>query len=131
MTTTRRYACPYCASQHYNNRSKNPRKLTNPDKLVLHCRKCSNWFTPRQGRKALMELLEQTGRDKTLSRVAIEDIKDRLQSLRDSCYQGEDGSWDCSSDEGKEGFLAMAEALEEIANLIGVDLDEYRKEEEE
>lgn len=31
-----------------------------------------------------------------------------------SCNEGYDGSWDCSSDEGKQGFLDMITLLERL-----------------
>lgn len=54
-----------------------------------------------------------------------------LQTVRDSCYEGEDGTWDCSTDEGKEGFLAMAEQLESLAEMFEIKLKEYQKAEDE
>ena len=52
-------------------------------------------------------------------------IKELLISLRDSCYEGVDGSWDCSTDEGKESFIPMADSCEEIASLLGIELPEH------
>lgn len=52
-------------------------------------------------------------------------IQEHLQALRDSCYQGFDGSWDCSTDEGKEGFNAMADSVEEVAKMLEIDLKPY------
>ncbi len=53
-------------------------------------------------------------------------LKQLLNDLRDSCEQGLDGTWDCSTDEGKEGFGAMSEACDKIAHLIGVELKPYK-----
>lgn len=55
-----------------------------------------------------------------------EKIKDLLTWVRNSCLEGEDGSWDCSTDEGKEGFIYMAENCEDIANLLDIKLEPYR-----
>lgn len=33
-----------------------------------------------------------------------------------SCREGYDGTWDCTTDEGKEGFLDMITLLEKIKN---------------
>ena len=55
-------------------------------------------------------------------------IKELLQSVRNSCLEGEDGSWDCSTDEGKEGFIPMAEDCEEIAKLLDIELEPYENE---
>lgn len=52
-------------------------------------------------------------------------IKMKLQNLRNSCYEGLDGTWDCSTDEGKESFEPMAESCEEIATLLGIQLEDY------
>ena len=56
-----------------------------------------------------------------------EKVKDLLTLLRNSCREGEDGSWDCSTDEGKEGFVVMGDDCEEIANLLGIELKPYEK----
>lgn len=58
-------------------------------------------------------------------------VKVLLQMLRDSCLQGEDGSWDCSTDEGREGFVPMAEDCEEIAKLLDIELEPYENENDE
>lgn len=52
-------------------------------------------------------------------------LKDRLECLRNSCMEGFDGTWDCSTDEGREGFEPMAEDCEEIAKLLGITLSDY------
>jgi hypothetical protein len=54
-----------------------------------------------------------------------EKIKGILTTLRDSCREGEDGTWDCSTDEGKEGFLYMSEDCEAIAKLLDINLKPY------
>jgi hypothetical protein len=46
-------------------------------------------------------------------------VKDRLQTLYNSCCEGLDGTWDCSPD----GLEAMAESIEKIAELLGIDLE--------
>jgi hypothetical protein len=35
-----------------------------------------------------------------------------------SCEEGKSGEWDCSTDEGKEGFDAMVENLEEVKQSV-------------
>jgi hypothetical protein len=54
-----------------------------------------------------------------------EKIKGILTTLRDSCREGEDGTWDCSTDEGKEGFIYMADDCEKIAKLLDINLKPY------
>ena len=61
----------------------------------------------------------------------VQRIKELLIDLRVSCYQGEDGSWDCSTDEGKESFISMADSCEQIASLLGIELPEYVNEDED
>ncbi len=46
------------------------------------------------------------------------EIIDLLKTVKESCEEGQDGRWDCSTDEGKEGFDAMAEALDRAIELI-------------
>lgn len=41
-----------------------------------------------------------------------------LKTLIKSCEEGQSGEWDCSTDEGKEGFGAMIDQLEETIKLI-------------
>jgi hypothetical protein len=39
----------------------------------------------------------------------VANVKSNLVSLHNSCREGEDGEWDCTTDEGKKGFDAMAD----------------------
>ena len=55
----------------------------------------------------------------------VQRIKELLIAVRDSCYEGVDGTWDCSTDEGKESFIPMADDCEEIASLLGIELPEH------
>jgi hypothetical protein len=55
-----------------------------------------------------------------------EKITRRLETLRNSCLEGLDGTWDCSTDEGKEGFQAMADSADEIAQMLGIKLPERK-----
>ena len=57
-------------------------------------------------------------------------VKEILTLLRNSCKEGEDGTWDCSTDEGKEGFLYMSEDCEEIDNLLNIELKPYNNDNE-
>ena len=41
-----------------------------------------------------------------------------LESVIKSCEEGKDGTWDCTTDEGKEGFDDMASCLEMIKEYI-------------
>ena len=47
-------------------------------------------------------------------------IRDQLQTLHNSCREGEYEYWEPS----KEGFAAMAENVEKIAVLLGIQLKE-------
>lgn len=47
-------------------------------------------------------------------------IKDELQTLRNSCMEGHDGTWDSSTEEGREGFLAMVDGVNRIAKLLNI-----------
>ena len=49
-----------------------------------------------------------------------EKLKGMLQTLHDSCREGEYGYWDAS----KEGFASMAESLEEIAIILNIKIKE-------
>ena len=59
----------------------------------------------------------------TVSRAELNSIKKILINLRNSCLEGLSGTWDCSSDEGRESFQPMAESCEEIAKLLNIFLD--------
>jgi hypothetical protein len=52
-------------------------------------------------------------------------VKFLLTIVRNSCMEGLDGTWDCTTDEGKEGFLPMAEDIEKAARELGIDLPPY------
>ena len=41
-----------------------------------------------------------------------------INTVIKSCEEGEDGTWDCSTDEGKQGFADMATLLEEAKNKL-------------
>lgn len=56
-------------------------------------------------------------------------IKEYIICLRESCYEGEDGTWDCSTEEGKEGFLDMVTLLKRIASLLKIELPEHPRDE--
>lgn len=43
---------------------------------------------------------------------------DDLQSVINSCHEGQSGEWDCSTDEGKEGFSDMADLLERVKSFV-------------
>lgn len=58
-------------------------------------------------------------------------LKSHLESLRNSCLEGHDGTWDCSTKEGRESFLPMAEAVEKIAQHLGIKLNPYASTEDE
>jgi hypothetical protein len=58
----------------------------------------------------------------TVSRAELDSIKKLLVGLRNSCLEGLDGTWDCSTDEGREGFEPMADDCEEIAKLLNIKL---------
>ena len=55
-----------------------------------------------------------------------EKITRRLETLRNSCLEGLDGTWDCSTDEGKDGFQAMANSVDEVARLLSIKLPERK-----
>lgn len=45
-------------------------------------------------------------------------VFDLLNILKMSCEEGLDGSWDCSSEEGKESFGDMISIIEMIQNEL-------------
>lgn len=45
---------------------------------------------------------------------------DLLKTVATSCQEGYDGSWDCSTDEGREGFLAMEELVNRALDLLQI-----------
>jgi hypothetical protein len=45
-------------------------------------------------------------------------VLDGLHTLHSSCLEGHDGTWDCSTDEGRESFLAMADEIKRIIAQI-------------
>jgi hypothetical protein len=53
-------------------------------------------------------------------------LQDKLQRLRDSCLEGLDQNWDCTTDEGREPFEWMADDVEFLAKTFGIPLKEYR-----
>lgn len=55
----------------------------------------------------------------------LKSIGEKLHTLRNSCYEGRSGVWDTSTEEGREGFDAMADQCEEIAKLLSIELEPY------
>jgi hypothetical protein len=56
----------------------------------------------------------------------ISRITHLLNRLRDSCLEGLDGTWDCSTEEGREAFQYMSDDCEEIAAFLNIKLEEYQ-----
>jgi len=52
-------------------------------------------------------------------------VKEILMALRNSCYEGWDGTWDVSTGEGRDAFLCMADDCEDIARELGIELEPY------
>jgi len=52
-----------------------------------------------------------------------EKLKGMLQTLHDSCREGEYGYWDAS----KEGFASMAENVQDIATMLNIKIKETYK----
>ena len=48
----------------------------------------------------------------------IASIKSQIITLIDSCNEGIDGTWDCSTDEGKGGFKDMISILKNIDKIL-------------
>ncbi len=61
---------------------------------------------------------------KKLSKVEVKKI---FIALLNSCQEGHSGNWDCSTDEGKEGFEDMRDNLTELADHFGVDVSEAKE----
>lgn len=53
-------------------------------------------------------------------------LKELLETLRNSCEEGLDGTWDCSTAEGREAFTYMADNCVDIALLLGIKLKPYK-----
>jgi hypothetical protein len=50
----------------------------------------------------------------------VANIKDDLQTLYNSCIEGQTGDWDCSTDEGRKGLDAMTWVVEKIAKTLNL-----------
>lgn len=48
----------------------------------------------------------------------MEKIFDLLTTLKMSCEEGLDGSWDCSTEEGREAFGDMIDIIEMIEEKL-------------
>lgn len=51
-----------------------------------------------------------------------------ITRLRNSCHEGLTGLWDCSTNEGREGFEPMIDDCEELAELLGIQLNPFYEE---
>ena len=47
-----------------------------------------------------------------------EKILDDLKTVMASCLEGFDSSWDCSTEEGRDGFMDMHKLLEKVQKYI-------------
>lgn len=52
-----------------------------------------------------------------------EELMKSLQTLHNSCKEGEHGEWEPT----KEGFAAMAENVEEVATLLNIKIKDLSK----
>jgi hypothetical protein len=50
------------------------------------------------------------------------DAHDDLVALRDSCSEGLSGEWDCSTEEGRQGFKDMGTLVDRVAKHFGIKL---------
>ncbi|MFQ5717853.1 MAG: hypothetical protein ACE5GQ_12245 [Nitrospinales bacterium] len=55
-----------------------------------------------------------------------EEIRGLVQTLYDCCQEGYDGTWDASTGEGREGFMAMQEGIVELARKLGIEIGPYK-----
>lgn len=46
-----------------------------------------------------------------------------ILTLINSCVEGYTGEWDCTTSEGRDGFLAMKDSLEELAAFLEINTD--------
>ena len=53
-------------------------------------------------------------------------FKDDLVTLMNSCAEGYTGEWECSTQEGREGFVAMYDHLSKIAARLNIDVSEAK-----
>jgi hypothetical protein len=53
-----------------------------------------------------------------MKKIVDEDFK----TVYNSCMEGLSGDWDCSTDEGREGFRDMIELLDRIADRFNISL---------
>jgi hypothetical protein len=60
-------------------------------------------------------------KDRKLTFVDQIIVQDEIKTLMNSCVEGYDGTWDCTTDEGREGFKAMYYGLEKMAKRLKVD----------
>ena len=60
-----------------------------------------------------------------LKEVEETTIFEKLTRLRNSCQEGLDGTWNCSTDEGRDSFEPMIDDCEEIAKMLGIELPDY------
>ena len=56
-----------------------------------------------------------------------EQLQRKFISLMNSCAEGYTGEWDCSTDEGKDGFEAMHEGLQKLAEHFNIDVSEAKE----
>jgi len=68
---------------------------------------------------------------KMLTSEEKEKIRDILTRLRNSCNEGRNEIWDCSTPEGREAFEPMEDDCEEIATLLGIELRPFYSDESE
>lgn len=52
------------------------------------------------------------------------EVQRMFVALINSCAEGRDGTWDCSTEEGRESFLPMEEDARALAKHFGVDISE-------
>ena len=55
-----------------------------------------------------------------MKKFTAADVEMRFQVLIDSCDEGYDGTWDSSTQEGREGFMAMRDGIVDLIKYFNV-----------
>ncbi len=63
------------------------------------------------------------------NKLTEDEVKSMFVALINSCQEGLDGTWDCSTEEGRESFEPMYEDARALAKHFGVDISEIEEKE--
>ena len=59
----------------------------------------------------------------TLTEKQVQQLQYALSLISTSCQEGADGTWDCNSEEGRDGFNYLINELDFVAKTLDIEIE--------